>query len=718
LRECDEVLDAQQASLRRVAHLVAHGASSAEVFVAIARELAQVLRITIVQIWRYEPDGTATVVGAWSEVPQPFQAGTNWRFDDPTIGGFVQQVHAGRPVRVDDFAEVAGTAADAGRVMKITSAAGAPILVGGELWGLMGAAAVDGERLPERIEDRLADFAELVATAVSNAQARAESRALAEEQAALRRVATLVAHGVPSGELFETVTREVGKLLDADLAGMIRYDEDDTVTAVATWAAEGDHPEVRGLSPVEGDRLATTIQSTGRPAREDGWRDVTGPIGEFVREHLGVRSAVGSPIVVEGRVWGALLVHLKPNRVLPSDAESRLANFTELVATAVLNAQAGAEVHRLAEGQAALRRVATLVARGVPPGEVWNAIAEEVQDLFCPDAGTGLLRLEHDGRVTLVGVKSPLAIKFGDSYVPEKGAAALAIKTRRPARVDREDPEPLPPGSESPEFGSPAWRRIFRAQVAAPIAVEGRLWGVTVISWMQQTPPPGIEARVAEFTELLAMALANADSRAELAASRVRLVEAADAERRRVVRDLHDGAQQRLVHTVVTLKLARRALERGDEAGPTLVAEALDHAQQTSVELRELSHGILPAVLTRGGLGAGVEAVASRMPVPVDVGVSVGRLPAAVEATAYFVVAEALTNVAKHSHAGRAEVTARVEHGTLRLRVRDDGVGGARSEGTGLVGLADRLSALGGRLHVESPPGGGTLVAADLPLPG
>jgi len=194
-------------------------------------------------------------------------------------------------------------------------------------------------------------------------------------------------------------------------------------------------------------------------------------------------------------------------------------------------------------------------------------------------------------------------------------------------------------------------------------------------------------------------------------------VAATDDERRRVVRDLHDGAQQRLVHTVVTLKLARRALEQGDEAAPTLLAQALDHAEQANVELRELAHGILPAVLTRGGLRAGVEALASRMPVPVVIRVSVGRLPAAAAATAYFVAAEALTNVAKHARAGRAEVTARVENGTLRVRVRDDGVGGAQPDGSGLVGLGDRLAALDGRLRVESPPGGGTLVAADIPCP-
>jgi signal transduction histidine kinase len=201
-------------------------------------------------------------------------------------------------------------------------------------------------------------------------------------------------------------------------------------------------------------------------------------------------------------------------------------------------------------------------------------------------------------------------------------------------------------------------------------------------------------------------------------ASRARLVVATGAERRRVVRDLHDGAQQRVVHTIVTLKLACEALEEDEEAVAELVREALDNADRANVELRDLARGILPTVLTRGGLHAGVDALASRTPVPVEIDVSVGRLPTAVEATAYFVVAEALTNVAKHARAGRAEVMARIEDGTLAVEVRDDGVGGAQPEGSGLVGLADRLAALDGRLRVESPADGGTLVSAAIPLPG
>jgi signal transduction histidine kinase len=167
---------------------------------------------------------------------------------------------------------------------------------------------------------------------------------------------------------------------------------------------------------------------------------------------------------------------------------------------------------------------------------------------------------------------------------------------------------------------------------------------------------------------------------------------------------------------VITLKLARQALAKGAENGPLLIQEALGNAERANAEVRELAHGILPAVLTHGGLRAGIDALSSRTPVPVEIDVSVDRLPAPVEANAYFVVAEALTNVAKHASAGHVEVVAQIDDATLHVEVRDDGVGGASPDGSGLVGLADRLAVLDGRLEVDSPPGGGTRIAVKLPL--
>jgi PAS domain S-box-containing protein len=534
--------DAMLAAQRRIAALVAGGAASAEVFAAIAREVGRVIGLPLVTVWRYGHDGTTTVMGAWGERAHPFQTGSRWPLDGPTIAALV--LKTGRPVRINDLADVPGTRAAAIRAAGIRSSAGAPIIVDGDIWGVMGTGSADSEPLPDHIEDRLAEFTDLVATAISNSASRAELARLANEQAALRRVATLVAQGVPSSELFGAVAEEVGALLGADLAGMARHETDGTVTVVATWAAAGEPPAVGARWPTDESDPATLILKAPRPDRIDDWSDAPGPVAAAIRE-LGIRSSVASPILVEGRLWGALAVHTKQPRPLPVDTESHLENFTELVATAISNTEA----------------------------------------------------------------------------------------------------------------------------------------------------------------------------RNEVAASRARIVAATDEERRRMVRDLHDGAQQRLVHTVVTLTMAQHAVQNGDEDYPALLTEALDNARQATTELRELAHGILPAALTQGGLRAGVDALASRMPVPVENGVSVGRLPPAVEATAYFVVAEALTNIAKHAHAGHATVTARVEHSTVRIQVRDDGIGGARPDGSGLLGLADRLAVLDGRLRVERPAEGGTLLAADIPVP-
>ena len=244
--------------------------------------------------------------------------------------------------------------------------------------------------------------------------------------------------------------------------------------------------------------------------------------------------------------------------------------------------------------------------------------------------------------------------------------------------------------------------------VAAPVVVDGRTWGVLAAIWADREPPPDdTEERMARFAELLDTAIANADSRDQLTASRARVLAAGDDARRRVVRDLHDGAQQRLVHTIITLKLAQQALHEDRSDAETLVAEALGTAERATAEVRELAHGILPSVLTHGGLRAGVDAFVSRLDLPVDVDVSSERLPPDIEASAYFIVAEALTNVVKHARATRATVRAAVDDGVLTLEVRDDGVGGANPEGHGLVGIADRVDALGGRLRIESPDGDG-----------
>ena len=289
--------------------------------------------------------------------------------------------------------------------------------------------------------------------------------------------------------------------------------------------------------------------------------------------------------------------------------------------------------------------------------------------------------------------------------------AARVKETGGPVRVDSFADASGPIAEEARALG-------IRSSVGCPIVVEGHLWGVIAASSREAPFPAETEAQIAEFTELVATAVANAESRDELIASRARVVVAADEARRRIERDLHDGAQQRLVHTVITLKLARRAIGKGTRRRTSSWPRRSTTASEATAELRELAHGILPSVLSRGGLRSGVDSVVSRISLPVDAEVSAERFPPAVEATAYFIVSEALTNAAKHSEASRAEVRVHAEDGVLRVMVRDDGVGGAKQDkGSGLIGLHDRAAALDGRLRVESPPGGGTLIVATLPLP-
>jgi signal transduction histidine kinase/ketosteroid isomerase-like protein len=540
---------------------------------------------------------------------------------------------------------------------------------------------------------------------------RAEGSKLAEEQAALRRVATLVARGVSQDELFAAVSEEVGWLVGADPTSLMRFEADDTVSLVAAWSAADAGFPIGARRPVD-DELRS-MRDGGHAVRFGPMElPLDGPFAEEGRQ-LAIRSAVGVPIVVDGRVWGASVAASAREEPFPEDTETRLAQFTALLATAISNTEARANASRLAEEQAALRRVATLVAHEASPSDVSAAVAKEVAKLLGVE-NMRMVRYEADATVTVVAEWGELDAAFPvGSRLPlgGKNIASQVLRTERPARIEY--------AAATGAIGAYARSMGSRSAIGAPIVVDGRLWGVMVATSPEAgSLPAGTESRLENFTELVATAISNTEARTEVAASRARIVAATDEERRRVVRDLHDGAQQRLVHTIVTLKLARRAVQNEREDAAALLTEALDHAEQATAELRELAHGILPAALTRGGLRAGVDALASRMPVPVENGVSVGRLPAAVEATGYFVVAEALTNVAKHARAERAAVTARVENGTLVVHVRDDGVGGARPDGSGLRGLVDRLAALGGELRVESPADRGTVVAATIPLPG
>jgi signal transduction histidine kinase len=370
------------------------------------------------------------------------------------------------------------------------------------------------------------------------------------------------------------------------------------------------------------------------------------------------------------------------------------------------------ELQRIGEEQAALRRVATLVARGAPEDEVFRAVTREI-GLQCDADLARLERFEPDHAVSAVAAWSRTAGELGVGMrfaLEGESIAARVLETGEPARVSSFAGATGPIAQEAQSLG-------IRSSVGGPIIVGGRVWGVIAASTTRAAPfPPDTESRIADFTELVATAIANAEASADLVASRARVLTAADEARRGVVRDLHDGAQQRLVNTILTLSLAQKAMAEGDGSAGELVAEALDYAKQGTAELRELAHGLLPAALTERGLRGGVQDLASRHRVPIDVVVPHERLPAEIEASAYFVVAEALTNVAKHARAEHVEVTVLVDDVALRIEVCDDGMGGARLEGSGLLGLRDRVAAFGGELRVVSPPGGGTRLTATLPL--
>jgi GAF domain-containing protein len=697
----------EQAALRRVAELVAHGASETEIFRAIAEEIGRLLGTDEMRMTRYESDRYAVNVANASKL-DIFPVGSRWPLDGESVASRVY--HSGRPARIDDYAAKGGPIAEGTRSGGVRGVVGTPILVRGQVWGAMTTGTVSDEPLPPDTEARLGQFTELMATAIANAEARAEVERLAEEQAALRRVAELVAREASQTEIFTAIAGEIAQLLGTDEMRMTRYENDRDAVIVAS-ASKLDIFPVGSHWPLDGENVASRVYHTGQPARIDDYAGKGGPIVEGVRSG-GMRGVVGTPILVRGQVWGSMLAATVTDEPLPLDTEARLGQFTELMATAIANADARAEVERLAEEQAALRRVATLVAQGAPPSEVFDAVAAEMNQLLGAD-GVTLSRYEPDEEVVV------LAHRGADSRRPTAGTRVrhrgenVTSFVRSSARSARLEHQGGTPGAITEIVG----QRQVRASVGAPIVVDGRLWGVAVANWRgDKSPPADTEERMAKFAELLDTAIANADSRDQLTASRARLLTEADEARRRVVRDLHDGAQQRLVHTIITLKLAQRALQASDEKVAPLISEALERAQQGNAELRELAHGILPSVLTQGGLRGGVNTIVSRLELPVEVKIPADRFPAEIEASAYFVAAEALTNVVKHANAGRAEVVASVEGGMLRVEIRDDGVGGADREGHGLVGLHDRVTALGGWLEVESPASGGTVLTAALPL--
>jgi signal transduction histidine kinase len=662
---------------------------------------------------RYGPDPTITFVAAWGSAGDHSPVGIRWSLDGKNLATIVFET--GRPARIDSYADASGPLGVAGRERGFRSAVGTPIIVEGSLWGVVIAGSTLEQPMPADTEARLANFTELLATAIANAESSAGLARLAEEQAALRRVATLVATRIPQEEVFAAVTEEVVGLLPVDFAIMGRYEPDATATPVAARGTTVDRFPPGSRWTLGGNNLCTIVFQTGRPGRIDNYADASGPTGETARE-TGCRSAVATPIIVEGRLWGVVIAGSTLEQPMPADTEARLASFTELVATAIANAESRAGLARLAQEQAALRRVATLVARGIPPEEVFAAVIEEVVGLL-PVDHAGMGRYEPNGTVTVVAVWSATVDGFpvGSRWILEgKNLSTIVFETGRPGRIDNYADACGPTGETARETGA-------RSAVATPIIVEGRVWGLTIAGSSGEQPlPRDTEARLASFTELVATAIANAESRADLAASRARIVAAADETRRRIERDLHDGAQQRLVSLGLELRAAQAAVppQLGElERDLSRVARGLASAGE---ELREISRGIHPAILSEGGLGPALKGLARRSAVPVELDLGAKRrLPDQVEVAVYYVVSEALTNAAKHAQASVVQVELEARDAILRLAIRDDGIGGADlAHGSGLVGLRDRIDALGGTLEVTSPTGSGTTLRIEIPLEG
>jgi PAS domain S-box-containing protein len=388
--------------------------------------------------------------------------------------------------------------------------------------------------------------------------------------------------------------------------------------------------------------------------------------------------------------------------------------FTGFIRDLTVRRVAEAEARLLADEQAALHRVATLVTRGADTGAVFQAVTKEVARL-CGAEAANMIRYQRDDTAVVIGAwsdGSSGSVSLG-TIVPLDGDSAgpQIRRTGAPVRVDS-----FVPGRG--RLGETLSRLGFTAAVGAPVVVDDKLWGAVIVRSTTGPFPDGAEFRLQAFAELAGQALANAEAREQLAASRARLVAAGMEERRRLERNLHDGAQQRLVAVALMLRMTAQHVEDDPRRVRHELASASEELARALSELREIARGLHPAVLSDRGLEAGIQSLCNRAPVPVDVEVQLeGRPGDAVGAAAYYVVAEALTNVAKYANATAARVELRAREGVLDVDVSDDGVGGAdRRGGSGLSGLTDRVVALGGRLAVDSPLGRGTRIHAELPL--
>jgi signal transduction histidine kinase len=530
-----------------------------------------------------------------------------------------------------------------------------------------------------------------------------------KEQAALRRVATLVARGAPPARVFEAVAAEMRRLFNVESAILVRLDGDGLSTVMAHSVSEVAPLPPGTRLPVRDASITSEVRRTGRPARREGIAvrpDSYGPLADLAEE-IGITGAAKAPVIVQDRVWG--YAGMMWRRPAPAGTEAQMAQFTELVGTAIANADSRALLANVAARQAALRRVATLVAEGALPAEVFEVVATEMRQLLDIDLAV-LERFEADGTATIIALSDPLALvteyRVGSHLSKDGSLAAAVLRTGRTCRIEDYRDMPGPEAAVLREKG-------FVGSIATPLAVEGRLWGAAAVVW-RKSIPSDTESRLTQFMELVGTAIANADSREQLEASRARVVAAADHARQRIERNLHDGVQQQLIVLILELR-ELEAVAPGPHGEVASIASRLGGVLD---ELRGIARGLHPPALRTGGLGPALRTLARRSRIPVRLQVpDLGRLPDPVEVAAYHVVAECLANTARYAKASTIWVTAQVRADGLHVSIRDDGIGGADpGKGTGLIGLKDRVEALSGTLTVQSAEREGTSVQAVIPL--
>ncbi|GAA1764861.1 GAF domain-containing sensor histidine kinase [Agromyces humatus] len=701
--------DTERAALQAAAALIAGGASPRDLLDTVARFAAQLLSADYVAILQFSPGDLVEVRAAWAATGDPTVMLDGWSLSEDQVTR--RLIDEGASVREEEWAKIDDAVGVALRHrFGVRASVGVPVLLGSHVWGALFVHSTR-ENLPGDAELRLEAFARLIAASVANARTRAQLQQLLDEQAALRRVAEAVARAVPPFDVFAVVAEELGRLFKVRGAKLIRYNDDGTGTFVASWGPLLAGTPTGTTVPTTGTSVAGLILATGLPSRVDDFGPVVGALGAIMRSE-GLRSAAGAPIRVDGRLWGALIVGSEDPQPLPHDTEARIAKFAELVSLAMSNLEARAELQSLLEEQAALRRVATTVARGDRPA-ILTTILDEAVALSSVD-GAAMLRFEPDESATVVsGSGEPAMAGYVGARIPLQGdnPAAIARRTGRPARQDIWE-------GATGQLAEMTRAAGITGSVAVPIRVDNQLWGVIVVVTLQADPLPNkTERRMGQFAELVATAIGNLESRTALVESRARIVRTVDETRRRLERDLHDGIQQRLV--AQQIELARiHALLPPDEPARSAIEQVRHQLGESLESLRELSRGVHPAILSEGGLERALRGLVRRSPIAATLRMrEIPTLTPSVEIAAYYLVSEALTNAAKHARGAAAVVEVKHSERRLRLLVRDDGDGGADpSQGSGLLGLIDRVEALGGTMAITSPPGQGTTIIAEFPV--